>query len=88
MATTHTNQEVAMSGIISTHIQTLALPLPGGRALLVALSTDDSGDGDLCLAVGSLDVPVSLAAFSRGVCVPASTLPALRDAFAALHGNS
>lgn len=57
--------------------------LPGNRVLRVLLSLNAAGEPeDLCIASGFR--PITIHALSQGVNVPASCLPALRDALASL----
>jgi hypothetical protein len=64
------------------------VPLPGGRRLHLALTHDAAGAPDeLVIAAGYQDAN-PLYVLSGGVNLPASALPDLRDALAALHTES
>jgi hypothetical protein len=68
-------------------LRVLTVPLPGGRVLRIALSLDEHGEPvDLCIAAGFRDAPMPRA-LAEGLSVPASALPALRDALAALDAQ-
>lgn len=71
--------------VAEVKMRRLDLPLPGGRVLHVALELDEHDEPtDLVLAT-SFDGHSGLRALAEGVCVPASALPALRDALAAVQ---
>ncbi len=68
-------------------MRTAKLELPGGRALHVALTfDDDGGPADLVLGAGYAS-DNALKVLSEGVNVPASVMPALRDALSTLQAD-
>lgn len=69
-------------------LHTMRLALPGGRVLRLALSLDEHGEPtDLTIGAGYASDP-PLRVLGDGVCVPASALPALRDALSAIGPTS
>lgn len=65
-------------------LRTMRIDLPGNRVLRLALSLDEHGEPEsLTIAAGYAD-DAPLRVLGSGVCVPASALPALRDALAEL----
>jgi hypothetical protein len=62
------------------HISTLTLPLPGGRHLFVAMTRDEQGGAEDLIIAAGYDGQDALRTLNSGVNLPASVLPALRDA--------
>lgn len=72
-------------------LRTIDVPLPGGCVLRVGLLTgtddEDGGDAELVLACGYPDRAGWSRLLASGLNVPASTLPALRDALTTLEDS-
>jgi hypothetical protein len=85
----HTNQEATMPTDISTiKLRTLTLALPAGRVLHIALVFDAAGEPEDIVLADGFEGGTGLRELSKGLCIPASVLPGLTGAFAALHGDS
>lgn len=71
-----------------TRLRMMAVPLPGARVLRLALLLDDDDSPvDLTIAAG-FDSDAAMRVLGSGVTVPASALPALRDALVSLQPPS
>lgn len=65
-------------------LRTLDLPLPGNRLLRLALTHDANGRAQELVIGAAFEGRPLLDTLSEGLNVPASALPALRDALAEL----